>query len=379
MKIVDVRCTMIRLPVVRPIGDGTQDTLIVEVETEDGIVGVGEAHTSPWVVKAVIEAPVSHYSARGLRAIVLGEDATHISAVWDRMYALSAVYGRRGALVHGMSAIDMALWDVFGKATGQPIHRLLGGAHRDEIQPYASILALDSPEATVETARSLVARGFRAIKFGWNGLGGDVERDVDAIAQVRSAVGSEIDLMLDVGVPMPLQRAIALARALESYGVAWLEEPLSPDDLGGYAKLAAATSTPIAAGEKETTRFGFADLVTRAGIAVAQPDVARVGGFTEARRVADFADLHGVTVVPHCWSTDILVAATLHYVASLRSCPYLEYCIVDNPIRTSVTTHHFVPENGVVRVPDGPGLGIELDWSTIDALRYEGPPPIASA
>lgn len=374
MKITDVRCTMLRLPEVKPIGDGTQDTLVVEVETDAGIVGIGEAHTSPWVVKAVIEAPVSHYSARGLRAIVLGEDPRNITALWDKMYALTAVYGRRGALVHGMSAIDMALWDILGKVTGQPVYQLLGGAYRDRIAPYASILALDSPERTVEVAKGLVADGYRAIKFGWNGLGGDVGRDVEAIALVRDAVGSDVDLMLDVGVPMPLQRAIALARALEPYGVGFLEEPLSPDDLAGYATLARSTATPIAAGEKETTRFGFADLVTRAGIAVAQPDIARVGGFTEARRVADHADLHGVTVIPHCWSTNILVAATLHFVASLRSCPYLEYCIVDNPIRTSVTTHHFVPVDGLVSVPTGPGLGVELDRDTIEALRYDGPP-----
>jgi len=374
MKITDVRCTMLRLPEVKPIGDGTQDTLVVEVETDAGIVGIGEAHTSPWVVKAVIEAPVSHYSARGLRAIVVGEDPRNITALWDKMYALSAVYGRRGALMHGLSAIDMALWDILGKVTGQPVYQLLGGAYRDAIAPYASILALDSPERTVEVAKSLVADGFRAIKFGWNGLGGNVDRDVEAIALVRDAVGPDVDLMLDVGVPMPLHRAIALARALEPYGVGFLEEPLSPDDLDGYAKLARSTSTPIAAGEKETTRFGFADLVTRGGIAVAQPDVARVGGFTESRRVADHADLHGVTVIPHCWSTNILVAATLHFVASLRSCPYLEYCIVDNPIRTSVTTHHFVPEEGMVKVPTGPGLGVELNRDTIESLRYDGPP-----
>ena len=377
MKITDVRCTMLRLPEVRAIGDGTQDTLIVEVDTDAGITGVGEAHTSPWVVKAVIEAPLSHYSARGLRNILLGEDPRNIHALWDKMYALTAVYGRRGALLHGISAIDMALWDLLGKYTGQPVYQLLGGAYRDSIAPYASILALASPAETVEVAKQLVADGYRAIKFGWNGLGGDVERDVEAIALVREAVGSDVDLMLDVGVPMPLQRAIKLARALEPYSVGFLEEPLSPDDLGGYAKLAQATATPIAAGEKENTRFGFADLITRGGIAVAQPDVARVGGFTEARRVADYADLHGVTIIPHCWSTNILVAATLHYIASLRSCPYLEYCIVDNPIRTSVTTHHFAPVDGVVHVPNGPGLGIELNRATMESLCYAGPAPHA--
>jgi L-alanine-DL-glutamate epimerase-like enolase superfamily enzyme len=371
VKITDVTCTMLRLPEVRPIADGTQDTLVVQVHTDAGITGVGEAHTSPWAIKAIIEAPLSHVMARGLREIVVGQDPRDVRAVWDRMYAFSSVFGRRGAVVHAMSAIDMALWDILGKATDQPVWRLLGGAYRHEVPVYASILALESPDASVARARELVAAGYRAIKFGWNGIGHDVASDVSTMARVRDAIGPDVDLMLDVGAPMPLASAIELARGLEPLRVRFLEEPLSPDDLDGYAALGAATSLAIATGEKETTRFGFRDLIERGRVDVVQPDVARAGGLTECRRIADLAEIHGTTVVPHCWSTDVLVAATLHLIASLHDCPYLEYCIVDNPIRTSVTQRHIVPSEGVVAIPDAPGLGIELDFDTLDRYRYE--------
>ncbi len=372
MKITDIRCTMLRLPEVLPIGDGTQDSLIVEVDTDEGVTGVGEAHTSPWVLRAIIEAPLSHVMARGLRVSLLGEDPTDIARLWDRMYSLTSVFGRRGAVIHAISAVEMALWDILGKLAGRPVHKLLGGGYRDEIPAYASILALDSAEASVARARELTEQGFTAIKFGWNGLGEDVGRDAEVMAEVRRAVGDEIDLMLDVGAPISRRSALQLARLLEPHRLFFLEEPLAPDDLEGYAALAAASPVPIAAGEKETTRYGFRDLMVRGAVDIIQPDVARAGGLWECRKIADDAAAGGVTVIPHCWSTDILVAATLHFIATLPDCPYLEFCLVDNPIRTSVTHSHFEPEGGRVRIPDGPGLGVELNRDTLESYRYSG-------
>lgn len=371
MKITDVECTMLRLPEVLPIADGTQDTLIVRIRTDEGLVGIGEAHTSPWVIKSVIEAPTSHYMARGLKQVVVGEDPRNIRYLWDKMYAFTGVFGRRGVVMHAISAIDIALWDLLGKITNQPVYRLLGGAYRHEITPYASILALGSAEASVKEAVKLVEQGYTAIKFGWNGLGADLSRDISVVREVRQAVGEEVALMLDVGAPIPLHKAIELAKKLEDFNVTFLEEPLSPDDFDGYASLTEVSSTPIAAGEKETTRFGFRDLIERGNLDIVQPDIARAGGLTECQRIADLASLRGVTVIPHCWSTDILVAATLHFIASLPECPYLEYCLIDNPIRREVTKEHIVPHNGQVAVPQKPGLGVELNEKTLEDLQYK--------
>lgn len=370
MRITDVRCTMLRIPDVRPIADGTQDTLIVQVFTDAGIVGLGEAHTSPWVAKAVIEAPLSHYMARGLREILRGTDPLQIEQRWDDMYRYTQVFGRRGITLHAISAIDIALWDILGKALGKPIHALLGGARRQQLRPYASILALESAEAAVARARELVDRGFSAIKFGWSGLGHDVQRDLDTVATLRESVGTGVELMLDIGAPMERDAALRLARGLETLDVYFLEEPLAPDDVDGYAELAAAVALPIAAGEKETTRWGFKPFIDARALDIVQPDIARVGGLSEARRVADHADLNGVRVIPHCWSTDILVAATCHFLATRQTDTFLEYCLIDTPIRNDVAREPILAIDGVVRVPDGPGLGIELNLSTLERYAY---------
>lgn len=361
MIIIDIKSTILRLPEVYPIGDGTQDALIVQVITDEGLIGIGEAHTSPSVIKAVIEAPISHYMARGLKEVLVGRDPRDINLLWDDMYKLTSVFGRRGVVIHAISAIDIALWDLLGKIANQPIYRLLGGAYRKTITAYASILALDTIEDCVKKALDLKDRGYKAVKFGWNKIGSDIERDIEIIREVREAVGTEMALMIDVGVPLPFHKALKLARGLEKYNVSFLEEPLSPDDWDGYARLAASTTIPIAAGEKETTRYGFMELIQQGKIGIIQPDLARAGGFTECLRIAQLAEVHGVTVVPHCWSTDILVAATLHFIASLRECPYIEFCVIDNPIRNNVITKPIIPKEGMVHVCEAPGLGIELN------------------
>ena len=370
MIITDVECIMLRLPEVLPIGDSTQDTLIVKVHTDEGIVGIGECHTSPWILKAVIEAPVSAHASRGLKEIVVGQNPLSIGSLWDRMYELSMVYGRRGLIIQAMSAIDMALWDILGKVCGQPVHQLLGGSRRDDIPAYASTLAAPDIKSAIREVQELVDQGFRAIKFGWGNLGKDLKSDLQFVEKMREAAGTEVDLMVDVGMPMPIRDAKQLAQGLAALGVFFLEEPLSPDDLDGYAALVGASPLPIACGEKETTRFGFRDLIERGQVDIIQPDVARAGGFTECRRIADMADLHGTQVIPHCWSTDILVSATLNFIATLSDCPYLEFCVVDNPIRRSVIQEPIEVVDGMVSIPNRPGLGLELNDKIVEDLRY---------
>lgn len=372
MKIVDVEAIPLRLPKVLPIGDGTQDCLVVKVYTDEGIVGIGEAHTSPYVLKQVIDAPMSHVSAIGLKEVILGEDPTNIEYLWEKMYAKSRVFGRRGAAIHALSAIDIALWDILGKALNQPVYKLLGGSFRQEIPAYASDLAYETAEESVEAVLRYQADGFRAAKFGWGPLGQSVKSDLKQVRQLRQAVGDDFDIMVDLGMPVEYSYALALGRGLEEQGVYFLEEPLSPDDLQGYRALSDALDMRVACGEKEQTRWEFRALMETAGVDVVQPDIARVGGLTEARRIATLAGMYGKTVIPHCWSSDILVAASLHFIATLPYCPYFEYCVLDGPLRREVCTETIPCVDGMVKIPQGPGLGIELNEDTLQRYRYNG-------
>jgi L-alanine-DL-glutamate epimerase-like enolase superfamily enzyme len=285
------------------------------------------------------------------------------------MYRLTATYGRRGAAVHAISGIDIALWDLVGQIAGLPIHRLLGGPRRDAVPVYASDLSQPDLDQTLALARRHRDAGFRAMKFGWGGLGEDRKTDARTAAAIRAEIGDDIDLMIDIGVPLSLDHALYLGRALADSGVYFLEEPLSPDDLAGFARLVAASPTPIATGEKETTQYPYLELMDRGGLRIIQPDVARVGGITEMLRIVAHAEARGVTVIPHCWSTDILVAATLHVLATQRQAPYLEFNATDNPLRTQLAVEPFRPVDGLLQVPDRPGLGIMLDPQTVERFR----------
>ncbi|MBS7697340.1 MULTISPECIES: mandelate racemase/muconate lactonizing enzyme family protein [unclassified Chelatococcus] len=372
MKITDVESIILRLPVVRAIGDGCQSVLLIRVHTDEGLVGIGEAHTNPLVSKAILDAPLCSVSAEGLRSLLIGEDPRDVGRLWDKMYKHSATYGRRGALMHAISGIDIALWDLLGKVSGLPIHRLLGGPRRDAVPAYASDLSQPDLGDTIALARRHRDAGFKAMKFGWGGLGQDPRADVRAVAAIRAEIGDAMDLMIDIGVPMPLDDALYLGRAFADSGVYFLEEPLSPDDVSGFARLVAQSPTPIATGEKETTQYPYLDLMDRGGLRIIQPDVARVGGISEAVRIVHHAEARGARVIPHCWSTDILVAATAHVLAVQRDAPYLEFNATDNPLRTDLLVEPMRVVDGLVRVPDGPGLGITLNEDTIERYRWNG-------
>jgi L-alanine-DL-glutamate epimerase-like enolase superfamily enzyme len=370
MRITDIEPIMLRLPEVRAIGDGCQNIMIILVHTDAGITGIGEAHTNPLVSKAILEAPLCSISTSGLKHLLVGEDPRDIGRLYDFMVKRTATYGRRGAVMHVISGIEIALWDILGKSVGQPIYRLLGGARRTRIPAYASDLVPDTAAGAIELAQRHVRNGYKAVKLGWGALGATPRADVAMMGDVRKAVGPDIDIMLDMGFPVPLESAIYLGRGLAEHDVYFLEEPLAPEDVLGFARLTAVSPTPIATGEKETSQFPFIDLIDRGGLRIIQPDVARVGGISETLRIATHAEARGVRVIPHCWSTDILVAATMHVIAGLRDCPYLEYNAMDNPLRTRLLKSPIRPVDGIVSVPDGPGLGIELDPKTLDEFRW---------
>jgi L-alanine-DL-glutamate epimerase-like enolase superfamily enzyme len=359
------------------------DSTLVRIETAGGLVGLGEAKAA--VGSAGTNAALCSCIEDELAPQIVGEDARDISRLWDVMYNGSRahyaiarghafpVLGRRGLTISAISGIDMALWDILGKVAAQPVHQLLGGARKTRHATYASDLAPadPSPEAMLEQAQGHIGAGYRAMKFGWGSLGTDPRSDARQIGRIRQAIGDDADIMVDMGFAVPLEDAIYLGHALAEHRVFFLEEPLSPDDIPGFARLTAVSPTPIATGEKESTQYPYIDLMDRGGLRIIQPDVARVGGISETMRIAALAESRGVRVIPHCWSTDILVAATLHVIATLRDCPYLEYNVTDNPLRTDLPARPLRPRNGEIDVPTAPGLGIELNHDTIAKYRIE--------
>ena len=365
MRITEINTVVLRLPEVRAIGDGTQDVLLIFVHTDTGAIGIGEMHTAPTVGEAIVHAPVSHIRSQGLAQVLLGEDPSDIDACWQRMADASEVYGRRGAAFHAISGVDLALWDLRGKAEGRPVADLLGGRRQDTLETYASVLMPDTVEDAVTLAGSCADEGFAAVKYGWGGLAGGLDQARRLVGAVRDTA-PDTDIMIDIGAGLQLDEALALAQALEPFDIAFLEEPLHPDDLDGFAQLTAQSPIPIATGEKETSLAGFRTLIEHGRPDIVQPDLARAGGFTEVERIWELAIDRGVRLVPHCWSTDILVAATVQFLASRPEPIRLEFCLEDNPLRRELNPDPVWPVDGVVTVPEAPGLGVRLDPEIVD-------------
>lgn len=368
MKITDVEAIWLQLPTVDERADGTQDTLVVKVYTDEGIVGVGEVDSSPMAAKAIIEAPMSHQIARGLRLCVLGENPLDIARLWHAMYQGSIFFGRGGAVQQAISGIDIALWDIAGKAMGQPVYRLLGGGFRDRLRAYASILFQETPEETYDLACHLVEQGFTAVKFGWGPLGTSEAMDLAQVRMARNGLGANVDLMIDAGICYDTVTALRRAHQFAEYDPFWLEEPLHPDNIEGYARLAAASPIRIAAGEQETTLAGFQALLD-AGLAVIQPDVARVGGLSQAIQIGRMAVQRHRLCVNHSYKTGISIAASLHLLAALPNATLLEYCVEQSPLRQTLTRETFPVVDGYVAVPQEPGLGVTLDEDVIARYR----------
>ena len=370
MKIVDIKTTILRQPNVKPIADGIQDLLVIEVLTDQGIIGIGEVHTSPYIAKAIIEAPMSHVSAIGLKQILIGRNPLEREILWRDMYRYSSVYGRRGVTIHAISGIDIALWDILGKVTQMPAYMLMGGGYNQKVKAYASMLMPSSTEEVKKEVNKVVEEGFLAIKLGWGPLGDDVDSNLELISSIRGITGKEIDIMIDVGYGMEMNKALQMVKGLEEFNIFFLEEPLSPDNLEGFARLSLKTDIAIATGEKETTYYGFRDLIRIGKVDIIQPDIARVGGLTESKKILDLATKEGITCIPHCWSSDILLSATLQLVSCIPSIPYIEYCTLETPLRTSVCQNRIKVVDGYVEIPDLPGIGAQLNEETLNSYFY---------
>lgn len=373
MRITEVEAIMLRGPdgIDTTIADGSQDALLIRITTDEGIIGYGEVDSIPSVVKAIVEAPRSHKFASGLASLLVGEDPLAPEHLRRRLIEGSLYYGRRGAVIHAISGIEIALWDIFGKATGQPLHALFGGAQRSKIRAYASTLMPDTPEQARAVTAAQREAGFSAVKLGYGPLGRDADLDVALVEAAREGAGDECDLMIDVGLAWTNARdAIMRVRRMEEYRPYWIEEPFMPDEYAKYAELAEAVQTPLAAGEQESTAQDFQRLVD-AGVEILQPDVTRAGGTRECLRVGELAQRTGRRCVLHAWSTGIIKAATLHVLGAMPDAELFEYCIQDTALNRRVVSETFPVIDGAVAIPTGPGLGIEIDEEVVNRCRLE--------
>jgi L-rhamnonate dehydratase len=371
LKIINVQAIGLKLPEISSAADGTQDDLIIIVETDEGITGYGEVDTAPGVGKAIVDAYMSHGTCYGLREVVIGMDPFDYEQIWNDMWAKTYYYGRFGPVMHVMSGIDMAIWDIMGKATGKPVHKLLGGSYADKVRAYASALMPENKDTLRRMVNSYVAQGFTAIKFGWGPLGYDVHFDIELIKTAREAAGDQVEIMIDIGKRYRLKSAMYVAKALEQLNIYWLEEPLPAEDYKGYRLLTESTTMRIATGEEESGRAAFARLINETHVDVIQPDMSRCGGLTEAKKIATMAADQNILCVPHAFKTGMLVAASIHFIASIPHAPFLEFSVTESAIRKGLLLNPFKQTDGFVDVPQTPGLGIELNMDIIKKYGTE--------
>lgn len=342
-----------------------RDVGIVKITTDDGLVGWGEG-----------SADVDH-----LAPLLIGEDPMDRNGLWERcfhsMYNANNFVGFGGS---ALSAVDIALWDIAGKAAGLPVCDLLGGRVRNRVAVYATGLYYtegEFPERLLEEARGYADAGYTGMKTKVGGL--SVEEDVRRVSAIRETIGFDVHLMVDANHAYNAATAIRIGRQLAELDVYWFEEPVNPRDIDGLLQVKAALPMAIAGGENLRTRFDFRDHITRRAFDVVQPDVSHCGGLTEMHRIAALASSCGTLVCPHVWGTPIMIAASLHLAATLPPCPpahnpvpyaqepVMEFDRTPNAIREELCTTAFEAEDSYLNVPTGPGLGIEVDE---DALRH---------
>ena len=342
-----------------PQGHEPQENLhtLLILRTDEGLTGVGSCFTSGALVTGAVAL---------LWPLLRGESAVEPEWVSETLRQSSFWQGRGGAVEHAISGVDIALWDLMGKACGQPVSRLLGGNYRRKIKPYGSIL-FDEPGPLAENLTAVASRGFKAIKMGWRPFGRrDRAFDEMIVRAARKAVGDGVELMVDAGGseqfwPHGLNWARNTASMLADFGVSWFEEPLPPDDLDGYVELTRVSPVPIAGGEVLTRRQAFMPWVDRRAVDVLQPDCTKNGGLSESRRIAWAAADRNVRVVPHGWNTAVGLAADLQFSAAIPVASHVEYLTPSAYIDGLTTQSFALDADGLLTIPDGPGLGIEID------------------
>jgi len=339
---------------------------LVAVFTDGGITGWGSAFTNDELVRGALHL---------LEPLYTGENPLEPERVSEKLHANTFWMGRGGSITHAISGIDIALWDILGKAVGQPVGRLLGGRFRDRVRPYASLL-MEEPDAMAERLRAIRDRGFCAFKIGWGPFGRNSSaRDEELVRAARESIGSECLLMIDAGAsdafwPRDYKWAKRTAHMLADYDVHWFEEPIKPDNLHDYVLLRSTSPVRIAGGEVLTRRQSFTPWLTKRAFDIVQPDATKVGGLSEARRIAWMAEEHGVQFIPHGWNTALGLAADLHLASASASTDLVEYLTGSPFIDDLAEAPWELDSDGMLPIPSGAGLGISINMDAVE--KYTG-------
>lgn len=360
-----------------------RNSLLVRITTDDGIVGWGEG--GQYGPPEPVAACVKHV----LAPLLIGAEADAPVVMSEKLYAFSRDFGQKGAYIEAISAIDIALWDIWGKSLNKPVYALMGGGFRDRVHAYATgCYYPDQPWRMPQIIRDLeseaaahVESGFEILKIKVGLL--PIEDDIERVAAVRRSVGPSVQLLVDCNHAYNAVNAIRVGRELERYGVRWIEEPVVPEDRAGYRRVRDAIAVPVAGGEAEFTRFGFRDLFAEGCVDIAQPDICVCGGISEWLKIMALASSFGVLMVPHVWGSGVALSAALHALATippqphtanpvaLQNEPVVEFDRKHNPLRDDLLVENFTVHNGFVDVPQGGGLGITVDDAVLK--KYAAP------
>jgi D-galactarolactone cycloisomerase len=374
VKIRDIKTYVLDAPLAEPFAYSQawyerRGACLVEIVGEDGNSGWGEAFGPAKLTAAIVEF---------YKPMLIGGDALATELHWQALYNRLRDHGQKGLPIEALSAIDIALWDLKARHLNLPMHRLLGGPLRSRVEAYATGFYRkrhgDPLAYLLDEARERVDQGFHAIKLK---LGFGLDEDVRLCRAVRSAIGDRIGIMVDANHAYDATAAIRLGRQIEALDIAWFEEPVPPEDLAGYREVKEALSIPVAGGEAEFTRWGFRSLISQRLVDILQPDLCAAGGISECRKIADMANAFGVRVNPHVWGTGVALAASLQWIATLPHNPpglhpiepLLEFDQSEHPIRMAVLRDPILQKDGWVDIPQGPGLGIEIERAALQRFR----------
>ncbi len=380
IKIIDVTVHVIKSKLDKPFAFSQgwvneRSATLIEIKTNEGIAGWGEAFCQglepPEISAAVIE--------NALKPILLEQCPLDIEVLWHKMYSTTRDYGRKGSVISAISAVDIALWDIAGKYYNEPIHQLLGGAFRNKIKPYATgfyrLKGKGEANRLAEEAISHYENGFDHMKVK---LGFGIEDDLKCMESIYSVLKNKnVTLMIDTNHAYGRSEALLLGKQLEDYRLRWYEEPVVPEDINGYSELKSKLNIPIAGGENEHTLFGFKSLFENNAVDIAQPDIGSCGGITGAKQIINLAHSFGVEVNPHVWGSAIAQAASIQVIASIPVThfsiyarePILEYDQSSHPFRRELLTSPIELVNGMINVPKGKGLGIDINLNTIKKYK----------
>jgi D-galactarolactone cycloisomerase len=380
VKIVDVQVHVLKSALAEPFAFSQgwvrqRSATLVEVTTDAGLTGWGEAFAQGLEPPEIAAAAILH----ALKPLVLGADPRDTEVLWHRMYHATRDYGRKGSVVAAISAMDIAHWDLAGKAAGMPVHRLLGGASRSRVEPYATgfyrIRGQGEAARLAEEAVCHHEAGFRLMKVK---LGYGVDDDIACMRAIARAVeGRGVGFMIDTNHAYGRAEALRLGRALAEYDLRWYEEPVVPEDLEGYREMRERLPMPIAGGENEHTLYGFRALLAAGAVDIAQPDIGSCGGITAARHIIALAQAHGVAVNPHVWGSAVAQAASLQVIAAVpvahhslfAAGPVLEYDRSSHPFREQLVAEPLRQRDGWVDVPERPGIGVAIDRAVVERFR----------